>query len=173
MTSIFWHRRDLRIEDNAGLYKALSKSTKVLPIFIFDTTILDLLPKNDQRVIFIHQEIGRLKKEYRNLGSDLRVEYGIPTELIPAIAKEICATAVYTNRDYEPYAKKRDLALFETLKNSGIAFIGTKDHVIFEKDEVLKNDGGPYTVFTPYSRKWKDALNDFYLQSYHTEKYFE
>jgi deoxyribodipyrimidine photo-lyase len=171
MTSIFWHRRDLRIEDNAGLYKALSKSTSVTPIFIFDTTILDKLPKNDQRVIFIHQEIGRLKKEYRNLGSDLRVEYGIPTELIPAIAKEISATAVYTNRDYEPYAKKRDLVLFETLKNSGIAFIGTKDHVIFEKDEVLKNDGGPYTVFTPYSRKWKDSLNDYFLKSYPTERY--
>lgn len=172
MTSIFWHRRDLRIEDNAGLYKALSKSRAVVPLFIFDTSILNQLPKNDQRVIFIHQEIDRLKKEYRNLGSDLRVEYGIPAELIPAIAKEISATAVFTNRDYEPYARKRDLDIFEALKNCGIAFIGAKDHVIFEKDEVLKNDGGPYTVFTPYSRKWKAALDDFYLKSYPTEKYF-
>ncbi len=148
MTSIFWHRRDLRIEDNAGLFKALSKSTSVLPVFIFDTTILDLLPKNDQRVIFIHQEIERLKKEYRNLGSDLRVEYGIPTELIPSIAKETSATAVYTNRDYEPYAKKRDLELFEKLKNSGIAFIGTKTMSSLKKMRCLKM----MAVHTPFLR---------------------
>jgi len=173
MTSIFWHRRDLRIEDNAGLYKALSKSTAVVPLFIFDTKILDQLPKNDQRVIFIHQEIQRLKEEYRKLGSDLRVEYGDPAELIPSLAKELNASNVFTNRDYEPYARKRDLVIFETLKNSGIAFIGAKDHVIFEKDEVLKNDGGPYTVFTPYSRKWKDTLNEHSLTSYPTDKLAE
>ena len=172
MTSIFWHRRDLRTEDNAGLYKALSKSTAVVPLFIFDTTILEQLPKNDQRIIFIHQEINRLKEEYRKLGSDLRVEYGDPIELIPSLAKELNASNVFTNRDYEPYARKRDLVIFETLKNSGIAFIGAKDHVIFEKDEVLKNDGGPYTVFTPYSRKWKDTLNESNLTSYSTEKNF-
>ena len=169
MTSIFWHRRDLRIEDNAGLYKALSKSSAVVPLFIFDTTILDQLPRNDQRIIFIHQEINRLKEEYRKLGSDLRVEYGDPIELIPSLAKELNASHVFTNRDYEPYAHKRDLVIFETLKNSGIAFIGAKDHVIFEKDEVLKNDGGPYTVFTPYSRKWKDTLNEHPIKSYPTD----
>jgi deoxyribodipyrimidine photo-lyase len=172
MTSIFWHRRDLRIEDNAGLYKALSKGTAVVPLFIFDNKILDQLPKNDQRIIFIHQEIFRLKKEYRKLGSDLRVEYGDPAELIPSLAKELNASNVFTNRDYEPYARKRDLDIFEALKNSDVTFIGAKDHVIFEKDEVLKNDGGPYTVFTPYSRKWKDTLNDSSLQSYPTEKFF-
>ena len=172
MTSIFWHRRDLRTEDNAGLYKALSKSSAVIPLFIFDTTILDQLPRNDQRIIFIHQEINRLKEEYRKLGSDLRVEYGDPIELIPSLAKVLNASNVFTNRDYEPYARKRDLVIFETLKNSGIAFIGAKDHVIFEKDEVLKNDGGPYTVFTPYSRKWKDTLTDTSMESYPTEVHF-
>ncbi len=172
MTSIFWHRRDLRIEDNAGLHKALSKSSAVIPLFIFDTKILDQLPKNDQRLIFIHQEILRLKKEYRKLGSELRVEYGDPAELIPSLAKELNASTIFTNRDYEPYARKRDLDIFEALKNSDVTFIGAKDHVIFEKDEVLKNDGGPYTVFTPYSRKWKDTLNDSSLHSYPTEKFF-
>lgn len=171
MTSIFWHRRDLRIHDNAGLYKALTKSTSVVPVFIFDTSILKLLPKNDQRVVFIHQEIAALKKHYQQLGSDLRVEYGDPVAVIPALAHELKAECVYTNRDYEPYARQRDTLIHDALKNEGIRFVGAKDHVIFEKDEVLKNDGGPYTVFTPYSRKWKDTLNPFYLKSYPTENH--
>ena len=171
MTSIFWHRRDLRIHDNAGLYKALTKSSSVVPVFIFDTSILQLLPKNDQRVVFIHQEIAELKKQYHQFGSDLRVEYGDPAVLIPALARELKAECVFTNRDYEPYARQRDTLIHDTLKNAGIRFIGAKDHVIFEKDEVLKNDGGPYTVFTPYSRKWKERLNPFYLKSYPTENY--
>ena len=171
MTSIFWHRRDLRIHDNAGLYKALTKSTSVVPVFIFDTSILKLLPKNDQRIVFIYQEIAALKKHYQQFGSDLRVEYGDPVAVIPALAHELKAECVYTNRDYEPYARQRDTLIHDTLKNEGIRFVGAKDHVIFEKDEVLKNDGGPYTVFTPYSRKWKDTLNPFYLKSYPTENY--
>jgi len=171
MTSIFWHRRDLRIHDNAGLYKALTQSTSVVPVFIFDTSILNLLSKNDQRVVFIHQEIAALKKHYQQLGSDLRVEYGDPAAVIPALANELKAECVYTNRDYEPYARQRDTLIHDTLKNQGIRFVGAKDHVIFEKDEVLKNDGGPYTVFTPYSRKWKERLNPFYLKSYPTENY--
>ena len=171
MKSIFWHRRDLRISDNAGLFKALKCSEDVQPIFIFDRNILDLLPKNDQRVLFIYEQITKLKKSYQNLGSDLWVFYGKPLEIIPELAKEKNFNAVFTNRDYEPYALERDSKMFELLKNSTIEFQGAKDHVIFEKNEVLKDDGKPYTVFTPYSRKWKSKLNDFYLSSYLVEKY--
>ena len=169
--ALFWHRRDLRIEDNAGLYKALKSGLKVQAIFIFDQNILEKLPKNDQRVLFIHQEIKRLKEEYQKLGSDIKVFYGKPLELLPRIVKEHGIEKVFTNRDYEPYALERDASIFESLKSLNCEFIGAKDHVIFEKNEVLKDDGLPYTIFTPYSRKWKAKLNDFYLSSYPTLKY--
>jgi len=171
--ALFWHRRDLRIEDNAGLYKALKSGLKVQSIFIFDQNILDKLPKNDQRVLFIHQEIKRLKKEYQQLDSDIKVFYGKPLEILPRLVKEHSIQKVFTNRDYEPYALERDAAIFESLKNLNCEFIGSKDHVVFEKNEVLKDDGLPYTVFTPYSRKWKAKINDFYLSSYPTLKYSE
>lgn len=168
---LFWHRRDLRIDDNAGLYKALKSGGKVQPIFIFDKNILDKLPANDQRVLFIHQEISKLKKHYQDLGSDLKVMYGLPLEIIPRLVEEHEITSVFSNRDYEPYALERDAQLFEKLKALNCEFIGAKDHVIFEKNEVLKDDGLPYTIFTPYSRKWKAKLSDFYLSSYPTSKY--
>ena len=170
---LFWHRRDLRIDDNAGLYKALKSGGKVQPIFIFDKNILDKLPKNDQRVLFIHQEIARLKNEYQHFGSDLKVYYGAPLEIIPKLVEENSISKVFTNRDYEPYALERDSLMFEKLKVLNCDFIGAKDHVIFEKNEVLKDDGLPYTIFTPYSRKWKAKLNEFYLSSYPTLKYTE
>lgn len=172
MTSIFWHRRDLRLHDNAGLFKALKSGDKIQPIFIFDSTILSRLNVSDQRVLFIYQEIKKLKEKYAEYGSDLKVFHGNPVELIPLIAHNLKANAVYTNRDYEPYALKRDKTLFELLKTQNCELIGAKDHVIFEKNEVLKADGLPYTIFTPYSRKWKDLLNIFYLKSYPVEKYF-
>jgi deoxyribodipyrimidine photo-lyase len=171
MKSIFWHRRDLRIDDNAGLYKALKESESVLPLFIFDTTILSKLPKNDQRVLFIHREIADLKKEYQKLGSDLYVFHGNPVDLIPQLAKEFNVDSVYTNRDYEPLAIQRDVQVFKKLESLKIQFLGAKDHVIFEKSEVMKPDNSPYTIFTPYSKKWKDKLNEFYLSSYPSIKY--
>jgi deoxyribodipyrimidine photo-lyase len=170
-TSLFWHRRDLRFTDNAGLYKALRSGNAVQPVFVFDRTILDLLPKDDQRVIFIHREIGRLKQEYRTFGADLKVVYGNPVEVIPALAKAYEAEKVFTNRDYEPAAMARDAQIYELLRKEGRELIGAKDQVIFEKNEVLKPDGKPYTVFTPYMRRWKETLNAFYLSSYPTEKY--
>ncbi|MEJ6685803.1 MAG: deoxyribodipyrimidine photo-lyase [Crocinitomicaceae bacterium] len=171
--SIFWHRRDLRIEDNAGLFKALSNSTEVLPVFIFDRSILSKLPKRDRRVLFIHQEITKLKKQYHALGSDLLVLYGEPIELIPQLASTNSANAVFTNRDYEPYAIGRDKTIHETLQKTKIEFIGTKDHVVFEKNEVLKADGLPYTVYTPYSRKWKDYFKGHYISKYPSEDLVE
>ncbi|MEY3845072.1 MAG: hypothetical protein RL293_1494 [Bacteroidota bacterium] len=165
---LFWHRRDLRITDNAGLFKALKENEEVQPVFIFDASILSELPRNDQRVRFIHQEIQRVKKEYQELGSDLKVYFGNPIEIIPSVASQLACSAVYTNRDYEPYALERDKQIFSSLEGLGISFIGSKDHVIFEKNEVTKDDGLPYTIFTPYARKWKATLSESSFSTYST-----
>ncbi|PHR49994.1 MAG: deoxyribodipyrimidine photolyase [Fluviicola sp.] len=169
---IFWHRRDLRTFDNAGLYKALKSEKNVQPIFIFDENILEELPKDDQRVLFIYQEIEKLKKSYQEAGGDLWVYHGDPEAIFEKIIEENSISKVYTNRDYEPYAKERDKNIDTLLKEKDIAFIGAKDHVILEKDEVLKEDGDPYRVFTPYMKTWKSVCTDFHLKSYPTEKYF-
>lgn len=171
MTALFWHRRDLRIDDNKGLFEALKQNENVHPIFIFDKSILDKLPNNDQRILFIYQEIESLKKSYQNLGSDLWVYYGEPSEIIPKIAQELNCSSVYFNNDYEPYALQRDQEIQVSLNKIKIEFIGNKDHVIFEKNEVLKDDGKPYTIFTPYSRKWKANLKEEDLREYSIEKY--
>ncbi len=171
MTALFWHRRDLRIDDNKGLFEALKQNEIVHPIFIFDKSILDKLPKNDQRILFIYQEIESLKKSYQNLGSDLWVYYSEPSEIIPKIAQELNCSSVYFNNDYEPYALQRDQEIQVSLNNIKIEIIGNKDHVIFEKNEVLKDDGKPYTIFTPYSRKWKANLKEEDLREYSIEKH--
>ena len=171
MTALFWHRRDLRIDDNKGLFEALKQNEIVHPIFIFDKSILDKLPNNDQRILFIYQEIESLKKSYQNLGSDLWVYYGEPSEIIPKIAQELNCSSVYFNNDYEPYALQRDQEIQVSLNKIKIEFIGKKDHVIFEKNEVLKDDGKPYTIFTPYSRKWKANLKEEDLREYSIEKH--
>ena len=176
--SIHWFRRDLRLHDNAALYHALKSGLHVLPIFIFDRNILDeLIDKDveltaDKRLIFIHQEITRLKSELNKLGSVLMVFYGKPFDVWKDIIKNYSVKKVFTNRDYEPYANERDNEIHLFFKAHSIEFNTYKDQVIFEKDEVLKDDGKPYTVYTPYSKKWKLKLNDFYLKSYPTEKYF-
>jgi deoxyribodipyrimidine photo-lyase len=171
MTALFWHRRDLRIDDNKGLFEALKQNEIVHPIFIFDKSILDKLPNNDQRILFIYQEIESLKKSYQNLGSDLWVYYGEPSEIIPKIAQELNCSSVYFNNDYEPYALQRDQEIQVSLNKIKIEFIGNKDHVIFEKNEVLKDDGKPYTIFTPYSKKWKVNLKEEDLRKYSIEKH--
>jgi deoxyribodipyrimidine photo-lyase len=171
MTALFWHRRDLRINDNKGLFVALKQNEIVHPIFIFDKSILDKLPNNDQRILFIYQEIQSLKKSYQNLGSDLWVYYGEPSEIIPKIAQELNCSSVYFNNDYEPYALQRDQEIQLSLNKIKIEFIGKKDHVIFERNEVLKDDGKPYTIFTPYSRKWKANLKEEDLRDYSIEKH--
>lgn len=170
-TVLFWHRRDLRIEDNAGLFKALKSGFRVQPVFIFDTEILGKLRPDDQRLHFIHQEITQLQAAYRTAGAELCVIAGNPVEKIPELVQKYQAAAVYTNRDYEPYALQRDKTIHAKLQQSGIELIGAKDHVIFEKNEVVKPDGSPYTVFTPYMRRWKENYTDFYGSSYPVEKY--
>ena len=171
--SIFWFRRDLRLEDNAGLYQALCSGKPVLPIFIFDEKILSKLEnKYDKRVDFIHRTLTELRSELRKLGSDLLVFHGTPLEVYEKLTSDYAVKAVFTNHDYEPYAKERDRQIAELLNEDGASFQTFKDQCIFEKDEVLKDDGKPYTVYTPYSKKWKAKLNAFYLKSYPTEKYF-
>ena len=172
--AIHWFRRDLRLHDNTALYQALQSGYQVQALFIFDRDILDKLEdKADARVSFLHQEVQRLADELQALGSSIRVEYGTPMQVWERLVAELPIDKVYTNRDYEPYAQERDKALYEFLKAKNIEFKGFKDHVIFEKNEVLKQDGTPYTVFTPYSRKWKEKLSEEHLKSYDTAKYFK
>ena len=165
--AIFWFRRDLRLEDNAGLYHALKAHENVLPIFIFDTNILGKLDADDKRVVFIHRSLTLLHEKLAALGSTVKVYFGDPL----AIISELNPKALYTNHDYEPYAKERDEKIKDILQSKGGIFHTFKDQVIFEKDEVLKDNGAPYTVFTPYSKKWKAKLNAYYLKPYPTEQY--
>lgn len=189
--NIFWFRRDLRLEDNAGLYEALTSGKPVLPLFIFDRDILDKLEdRDDARVSFIHGVISGVQQELHRLGSTMVVRYGKPDEVWQQLIQEFSIENVYTNRDYEPYAKERDASIKALLANHNIGFYDFKDHIVFEKDEVTKKDGTVYTVFTPYSKKWKAKLSthlaeydnpingdqtttSYYFKSYPTEKYFQ
>jgi deoxyribodipyrimidine photo-lyase len=172
--AIFWFRRDLRLEDNAGLYHALKSGYKVLPIFIFDRNILDKLEnKQDQRVEFIHKALSDIQAQLLSFGSSLLLKYGCPTEIWKNLISDFEITEVFTNHDYEKYAVERDNQIGEMLNTKGIAFYTFKDQTIFEKNEVLSGAKTPYTVFTPYSRKWKETLNEFYLKPYANEKYYQ
>jgi deoxyribodipyrimidine photo-lyase len=172
--SVFWFRRDLRLDDNAGLFYALKSGNPVLPIFIFDKEILTQLEdRNDARVSFIYQVIEGLDKELNKHGSSLWVSYDEPGHAWNSLIKDYHVTSVYTNSDYEPYARKRDEEICKYLKEHGISFNTYKDQVIFEKDEVIKDDGKPYTVYTPYNRKWYQTLTSFYLSAYSNKKYFK
>jgi deoxyribodipyrimidine photo-lyase len=172
--SIFWFRRDLRLNDNAGLYHALKGQYPVLCLFIFDHEILDRLEdKSDARLTFIYQTIEALSAELKQHHSSILVKYAKPSHAWDEVLKEYDVAEVYTNHDYEPYARERDGELKQIFAQNNIEFHTYKDQVIFEKDEVVKDDHKPYTVFTPYKRKWYDKLNPFYLKSYPTEKYLE
>ena len=172
--SIFWFRRDLRLDDNAGLYHALKSGKPVLPIFIFDKEILDKLEdKDDARVTFIYESITALDKELHQHSSSLLVIYDKPAHAWSRLLNDYNIAAVYTNHDYEPYAKERDDSVAMMLKKHDISFNTFKDQVIFDRDEVTKDDGKPYTVYTPYMRKWYQKLTPFYLKAYPGEKHFE
>lgn len=169
--AIWWIRRDIRLHDNAALYHALCSGYPVLPVFVFDKSILDKLEdKQDKRVEFIHQQISQLKATLRGMQSDMYVHYGTPAEAFNILTKEFKVSELYTNRDYEPYATKRDSAIAELLSSKGVTMHTFKDQCIFEYTEILKDDGKPYTVFTPYSRKWKAKLTPASLQPYPVEK---
>ncbi len=171
--SIFWHRRDLRLEDNAGLYHALKSGNPVLPLFIFDKKILDKLEaKDDKRVSFIHFYLEKIKRQLEAMGSSLLVKYGTPEEVWSELLATYDVAEVYTNHDYEPYAIQRDATIGEYLLSEGIAFKTFKDQCIFEKTEIVKNDGKPYSVYSPYGRKWRAQLEEGGLPNYSTEGHF-
>jgi deoxyribodipyrimidine photo-lyase len=171
--NIMWFRRDLRLNDNAALYYALKSGLPVVPVFIFDRNILDKLDdRSDRRVSFIHAALQEMQEQLAGLGSSLEVYYGFPLQVFGLILEKYQVENVYANHDYEPYAVSRDLAVEELLKANGAAIHTYKDHVVFEKSEVVKDNGDPYTVFTPYSKKWKAKLEKFYLKPYPAQKYF-
>lgn len=170
---VFWFRRDLRLDDNKGLYAALDSDVPVLLIFIFDTHILDdLEEKDDARVTFIHSELNKINESLIEKGSGLKVYYGKPEEVWEGILNTYDVKSVYTNNDYEPYALKRDKQIKKLCESYGAKFQLFKDHVIFEPHEILKDDGTPYRVFTPYSKKWREKLSNQYLESDPSALYF-
>lgn len=158
--AVFWFRRDLRLEDNVGLFHALESRYPVIPLFIFDDSILDSLPKNDARVGFIHESLSKINQKLQELGSSLLVKKGKTREVWQALLQEFDVKEVFFNKDYEPYAIKRDLAICELLEANNAAHFSFKDQVIFEEKEIVKADGLPYTVYTPYKNKW--------LEKYHS-----
>lgn len=172
--NIFWFRRDLRLSDNTALFHALRSGLPVLPIFIFDTTILkELSDKSDRRITFIQESLQEIQKSLVKINSSLLVLHSSPTEAFRYLSANYKIEKVFTNHDYEPYAKQRDEEISLQLKKQRIEMLTYKDQVIFEKSEIIKDDGKPYTVFTPYSRKWKATLNEFPINYFPSEKYFD
>ncbi|MGO1750865.1 MAG: cryptochrome/photolyase family protein [Psychroflexus sp.] len=172
--SIFWFRRDLRFQDNVGLYHALNDEYPVLPIFIFDKNILDELPKDDARVTFIHETAQKLRSQLQEKhDSSLAMFHGTPEKVFDELCGQYNIKKVFTNRDYESYALKRDAKIKANLANLGIEFHDFKDQVIFEKDDVVKNDDSMYLVFTPYMKKWKKVFEDYSIQDYNSENYLD
>lgn len=167
---IFWFRRDLRLEDNAGLCQALSSEYPVLPIFIFDETILEKLEdKKDRRMDYIHQALSNINTQLKLSNTRLNTFFGNPMAVFKALSEAYAIQAVYCNRDYEPQAIRRDTEIYQFFKQQNIPFKAFKDQVIFDKNDVLKNDGMPYTVYTPYSRKWKELLTAENYKSYNPD----
>ena len=171
--NVFWFRRDLRIDDNKGFLEALSSGKEVLPIFIFDKSILDQLEKEDARVSFIHELLDKIDVELQKVGRNLAVFNGNPIEIFEKIIKENKIENIFTNHDYEPYARKRDETISAFLATKNIGFKTFKDQVIFEKSEVVKDDQTPYVVFTPYSKKWKENFKKTPLTHFESEKFLD
>lgn len=167
--NIFWFRRDLRIDDNKGFFEALNAGTEVLPVFIFDKAILDELPKDDPRVTFISDLLVKMDTEFKKKQRSLGIFYGKTSEIFEKLIQENKIENVYTNHDYEPYARKRDLEIYQIFKKHGIVFKTYKDQVIFEKSEVVKEDNSPYVVFTPYSKKWKQNFKKEHINNFKSE----
>ena len=156
--SIFWFRRDLRLEDNVGLFQALQNSKTVLPIFIFDTNILDELPADDARLTFIHSTLDTINQRLLKHGRSLLVLNGNPLDIWHQLVKEYEIQSVYFNKDYEPYARERDGKVSNFLKDQNITVHSFKDQVIFEESEIVKPDGLPYSIYTPYKNKWLELF---------------
>ena len=170
--TLVWFRRDLRLDDHAALHRALRHAChQVWCAFIFDTTILDALPRADRRVEFIQHSVAELDRLLRARGGGLLVRHGDPRVEIPALARALQVQAVHVNRDYEPAAVARDAKVRGALAEAGISFLSWKDQVIFEHDEVMTASGTPFSVFTPYKNAWLKKLDPFYLKSYPIERH--
>jgi deoxyribodipyrimidine photo-lyase len=165
--SLFWFRRDLRDEDNAGLYYALTSSRQVHCAFLFDREILESLPsREDRRVEFIRESVAQLREALRGRGGELLVLHGPARQAVPALAARLQVDAVFANEDYEPGAVARDAAVEASLAGDGRRLHLAKDHAVFAKDEILTQAGNPFGVFTPYKRAWLARVDDFYLKAY-------
>ena len=172
--NIFWFRRDLRLDDNVGFYKALHGKYPVLPIFIFDSEILNELPKNDARVTFISETLHRMQSELQKNGSSLAIYHGKPKDIFNDIISEYKVQNVITNVDYEPYAKKRDEDIEILLSQKNVGYYTFKDQVIFEKNEIVKSNAEPYIVYTPYMKMWKEKFRTEYKEyDYSTSDVFK
>ncbi|AWA31467.1 deoxyribodipyrimidine photolyase [Flavobacterium magnum] len=169
--NVFWFRRDLRLDDNRGLYEALRSGCKVLPVFIFDQNILSDLPVDDARLSFIHSLLEQMNDKLKASGTSLAVFHDDPDAVFEDLAKKHKIDTVFTNHDYEPYARKRDKAVYQIFKKHGIAFKTFKDQVIFEKAEIAKDDGSPYVVYTPYANKWLETFRKTELMHYPSENH--
>ena len=167
--SLFWFRRDLRWHDNHALFKALTYSEEVIPIFIFDTRILDNLDKNDRRVNFIFDRLQSLSAKIGQ--KKISIQYGNPEEVFKKIFNTYDIDAVFCNEDYEPYAINRDLKIKEICQEKGLDFFSFKDQLIFHKNEILSQENKPYSVYTPYMKKWMKNFNVSQLQPYKSENY--
>ncbi len=170
-TGLMWFRRDLRASDNAALHFALTRCRQVYCAFVFDTEILDQLPRRDRRVVFIWESIQELRAELERLGGGLIASHGVAETHIPALALSLQAEAVFTNHDYEPQAVRRDARVAAALQATGTAFLTYKDQVIFEKDEVLTAAGKFYSVFSPYKNNWLGKVNEDHLKANPIEPY--
>lgn len=169
--SICWLRRDLRLNDNHALYQALKSGYPVLPVFIFDTGILDKLPdKKDKRITFFYKILKEINKTLQHHGSSLLALKGTCDEVFSYICSEFPVKEVFTNHDYEPYAIERDECIRKLLADKNIPFHTFKDQVVFERSEVMKADGSPYTIFTPYSNTWKQKISEQEIFSFPSEK---
>ncbi|MCK8482106.1 cryptochrome/photolyase family protein [Psychroserpens algicola] len=172
--NIFWFRRDLRLDDNLGFYEALKSEYPILPIFIFDSEILDQLPEDDARVTFIHNTLQSMRSTLQDEhDSSIAIYHGKPLDIFTELIETYSIHTVYTNHDYEPYAKERDTKVSDMLSENGIAFKTYKDQVIFEKDEVVKKDGDPYVVYTPYMKVWKEKFKSHDLEIFYTNAYLD
>jgi deoxyribodipyrimidine photo-lyase len=171
--NLFWFRRDLRIADNHGLYQALISANPVLPVFIYDTNILNDLKDDDSRVEFISKEVSKLKEEFERNNSTLWIYHGKPLDAFKRLWVEYDVDKVYSNQDYEPYAIERDQEINSFLAARQIRFFQFKDQLVFHKNDVLKPNGKPYTVFTPYSKRWLAKLNESPLENYASEKFLK
>ena len=152
--SVFWFRRDLRLEDNIALYQSLQSKHNVLPIFIFDKDIIGELDENDARVNFIYETLSKIDNELKKHNSSVKIFNSSVREAWEELISQYDVAEVFFNEDYEPYAQQRDTEITELLEQNGTLVHSFTDHVMFKPGTILKADGLPYTVYTPFKNKW-------------------